>query len=96
MGGPGKWAFGLNWRDLSADRPPGIAALPDIWAGLYGFSDMPNPYARMCVMRCGVIGELCGGLLVVGPALAIIDGSRASLKLYIFSSAGAREGHRPP
>jgi len=83
-------------RDKSADRPLGIAALPDIWLRLYGFTGMTNPYARACVMRCGVIGGLCGGLLVAGPALAIIDGSRAGLKLYIFSSAGAREGHRPP
>ena len=57
---------------------------------------MTNPYARVCVM-CGsysgaLSGVFCGGVV----ALAIIDGGQDQIKLYIFSSAGAREGHPPP
>ena len=57
---------------------------------------MTNPYARVCVM-CGIYSGALSGVFCAGVvALAIIDGGQDKVKLYIFSSAGTREGHPPP
>ena len=63
---------------------------------LFKIKPMTNHYARICVI-CGSYSGALSGVFCAGVvALAIIDGGQDKVKLYIFSSAGAREGHPPP